>query len=142
METTFNKPAIQSLKADIKQSAALQRGMKNQRKTVHLKGERIFEPWRASMNVFLDGMKLRILYAAYGLMRGKKFSQIENHYPEENHPLNKHINAINKCIEFHTKKVEQEEVAKQFANKLINDSKDLDPEIVEIVNKNFKEILY
>ena len=77
METTFNKPAIESLKADIKQSAALQRALKQQRKTVHLKGERIFEPWRASMNVFLDGMKLRILYAAYGLMRGKKFSQID-----------------------------------------------------------------
>lgn len=106
METTINKPAIESLKADIKQSAALQRILKQQRKTVHLKGERIIEPKDASWKVYIGGLELRVKYAAYGLMRGKKFSEIENHYPEENHPLNKYPNAINKCIEFHTKKVE------------------------------------
>ena len=31
-------------------------------------------------------------------MRGKKFSQIENHYPEENHPLNQFKNQIDKLI--------------------------------------------
>jgi len=110
METIFNKTAIKSLKADIVTSATLQKAMKNQRKTVHLKGERIYEPWEASMNVFLGGMKLRIMYAAYGLMRGKKFSETENRYSEENHPLNKYINAINKCIEVHTKVEEKMEV--------------------------------
>ena len=107
METTFNKIAIESLKADIAVCAALQRALKQQRKTVHLKGERLVDPSEASWRVYLDGMKLRIMYAAYGLMRGKKFSETENHYPEENHPLNKYINAINKCIEVHTKKVEE-----------------------------------
>ena len=107
METTFNKEAIKSLKLDIEASSALQRAMKNQRKTVHLKGERIIQPDEASMHVYLDGLKLRIMYAAYGLMRGKSFSQTENHYPEENHPLNKYKNAINKCIEVHTKHVEE-----------------------------------
>jgi len=113
METTFNKKAIKSLKADIVTSAALQRAMKNQRKTIHLKGERIIEPDEASMRVFLDGMKLRIMYAAYGLMRGKKFSETENHYPEENHPLNKYKNAINNCIEVHTNFVKEKEPKKE-----------------------------
>ena len=108
MET--NKEAIKSLKADIANSAALQKAMKNQRKTVHLEGERIIDPNEASMRVFLDGMKLRIMYAAYGLMRGKKFSETENRYPEENHPLNSYTNAINKCIEVHTKVEEKVEV--------------------------------
>ena len=107
METIFNKIAIKMLKNDIKQSAAIQKALKNQRKTVHLKGERIYEPSEASWRVYLTGLELRVKYAAYGLMRGKKFSETENHYPEENHPLNKHINAINKCIEFHSKKVEE-----------------------------------
>jgi len=104
IEKTIDKVAIESLKKDIKQSAALQRAMKNQRKTVHLKGERIIEPKDAAWKSYVGGLELRIKYAAYGLMRGKKFSQIENHYPEENHPLNQYPNAINKCIEFHTKK--------------------------------------
>lgn len=144
METTFNKPIIESLKADIKQSATLQRALKQQRKTVHLKGERIVEPSTASWKAYIGGLELRVKYAAYGLMRGKKFSQIENHYLEENHPLNNHINAINKCIEFHTKiaEKENEKILKEFANKLTNDSKELDPEFAEIVNKNFKELLY
>jgi hypothetical protein len=112
METTFNKEIIKSLKLDIISSAALQKAMKNQRKTVHLKGERIIEPDEANMRVFLDGMKLRIMYAAYGLMRGKSFSQTENHYPEENHPLNKYKNAINRCIEVHTNFVKEKEKEK------------------------------
>jgi len=107
METTFNKPAIESLKADIKQSSALQRALKQQRKTVNLKGERIIEPDQASWKAYIGGLELRVKYAAYGLMRGKSFSVTENHYPEENHPLNKYQNAINKCIEFHTQKVEE-----------------------------------
>lgn len=144
METIINKIAIKSLKADIKQSSALQRALKQQRKTVHLKGERIVEPSTAAWKVYIGGLELRVKYAAYGLMRGKKFSHIENHYPEENHSLNNHINAINKCIEFHTKiaKKENEKILKEFANKLTNDSKELDPEFAEIVNKNFKELLY
>lgn len=43
--------------------------------------------------------ELRLLYAAYGLLRGKTFSQIENHYPEENHPLNRYKSEIMSIIE-------------------------------------------
>jgi hypothetical protein len=103
METTFNKTAVISIKNQIKSEAEIQKALKNQRKTVKLKGERVMDPKEASWKVFLQSQKLRILYAAYGLMRGKKLSQIENNHPEENHPLSKYANAINKCIEVHSK---------------------------------------
>ena len=43
--------------------------------------------------------ELRLLYAAYGLLRGKSFSQTENHYSEENHPLNKYKSEIMSIVE-------------------------------------------
>lgn len=45
--------------------------------------------------------KLRIMYAVYGLMRGKSFSQIENHYPEDNHPLKKYQYQIDKLMKLY-----------------------------------------
>ena len=38
------------------------------------------------------------MYAAYGLMRGKSFSQTENKYPEEEHPLNNYKRDIDKIL--------------------------------------------
>ena len=38
------------------------------------------------------------MYAAFGLMRGKSFSQTENKHSEEGHPLNKHRGTIDKII--------------------------------------------
>jgi hypothetical protein len=49
--------------------------------------------------------KLRVMYAAYGLMRGKSFSQTENHYPEVGHPLNLLKYRIDKLVEQYTNKV-------------------------------------
>lgn len=43
--------------------------------------------------------ELRLLYAAYGLLRGKSFSQTENHYSEEDHPLNKYKDEIMQIVE-------------------------------------------
>ena len=37
---------------------------------------------------------------------------------------------------------EKIEIIKDFANKLISNQKDIDPEIAEIVNKNYKELLW
>lgn len=42
--------------------------------------------------------ELRLLYAAYGLLRGKSFSQTENHYSEEDHPLNKYKDEIMQIV--------------------------------------------
>jgi hypothetical protein len=39
------------------------------------------------------------MYAAYGIARGKSFSQTENHYSEENHPLQKYQKTIDRILE-------------------------------------------
>lgn len=105
METTIEKTVnLKGLKDQIKNEAKLQKALKQQRKDANFKGERFIQPKEAAWKVYIKGQELRIMYAAYGLMRGKKFSQIENHYSEENHPLNKYIHAINKCIEIYTEK--------------------------------------
>ena len=86
---TIVKNNIFNLKEEIKAMAEKQKFYKNQRKTVKLVGERKMSASDATYEHQRNGEKLRVMYAVYGLLRGKKFSEIENHYPEENHPLNK-----------------------------------------------------
>lgn len=120
---------IQELKDLIKAKAAYQKTLKQNRKTVHFTGERLthtyrkyvggkyeeevreMEPQTAAELVggtYKPGIyfgnpgtkhELRLLYAAYGLLRGKSFSQTENHYPEENHPLNRYKSEIMSIVE-------------------------------------------
>lgn len=42
--------------------------------------------------------ELRLLYAAYGLLRGKSFSKTESAYPEETHPLNRYKSEIMEIV--------------------------------------------
>ena len=42
--------------------------------------------------------ELRLLYAAYGLLRGKPFSKTESAYPEETHPLHEFEEEIMKIV--------------------------------------------
>lgn len=75
--------------------------MKAQRKTVNLKVKRTVDPYSAAMNVLSNREKLRVMYAAYGLMRGKRFNQVENHWVNENneiHPLYGLASQINKIL--------------------------------------------
>jgi len=96
METSITKTEIEKMKSDIKQLSEKQRYYKNQRKTEHIVGERTMPAWEAIWKHQSNRHKLRILYAVYGLMNEKCFSQIENHYPEENHPLKKLQYGIDK----------------------------------------------
>ena len=105
METTV-KISLNKMKSDIKKMAEKQKFFKNQRKTEHLIGERKMPAWEATLNHQLNRQKLRLMYAAYGLLRGKLFSQIENHYPEENHPLKEYQSKIDKIIEKYSKEDE------------------------------------
>lgn len=75
--------------------------MKAQRKTVNLKVKRTVDPYSAAMNVLSNREKLRVMYAAYGLMRGKRFNQVENHWDNKNneiHPLYGLASQINKIL--------------------------------------------
>lgn len=105
METTININ-IKEMKETIKKMVEKQKSFKNQRRTNKIVGKREMPAWEASYKHALNREKLRIMYAAYGLARGKSFSVVENHYPEENHPLHEFEDKIKKIF----KKYELEEV--------------------------------
>jgi hypothetical protein len=107
METTIEKIKVSVIKNDIKKLSEEQKFLRDQRKTVHIKGERKMEPWVATMTHQANREKLRIMFAAYGLMRGKSFSQIENNHSEEEHPLKNFLPQISKMIE-HYNQLENE----------------------------------
>lgn len=78
-----------------------QKEMKAQRKTVNLKVKRTVNPYDAAQAVDENRPKLRVMYAAYGLMRGKRFNQVENRWDtnnNDNHPLYGLASQINKIL--------------------------------------------
>lgn len=105
---TIVKTNIAKMKADIKKMVELQKFYKNQRKTENLVGKRKMSPSEATWKHLTNREDLRIMYAAYGLARGKSFSQVENKYPEENHPLNAYQNSIKRILDKYKMKVEVE----------------------------------
>lgn len=115
---TINKKRIEQVKNDIKEKVKLQKWYKNQRKTVHKNNERKpgdpedIQPWVATMKHSQNREELRVMYALYGLLRGKSFSYIENKYPEEDHPLKQYQLKINRLLESYEikEKVEGNEV--------------------------------
>ena len=106
---TIVKINVKELKKDLKNLSDNQRFLKNQRKTENLVGERVEEPWVATYKHQVNREKLRLMYAAYGLLRGKSFSQTENKYSEEEHPLNEFKDQIDKIIESYEKLKENNE---------------------------------
>jgi hypothetical protein len=90
-----NKLVIKDLKSQIKVLASQQRELKNQRKTVHVVGERTMEPWKAWIQHQSNRSKLRDLYLVYGILRGKKLEDIDKTYPYKSETY------INKLIEQH-----------------------------------------
>ena len=109
------KNAIKSMREEIAALEKVQKNTKEQRKTVNFHGERTMPDWKATMLAAEQGTRLRVMYAAYGLLRGKKFSQIENNAkplgePWYNgiyvgielrgkHPLTLYLSEINKFLE-------------------------------------------
>ena len=97
------------LKSDIKKAVEWQRFLKTQRKTKNLVGKRVIHHNEAAWKHLVNREELRIMYAAYGLLKGKSFSQIENRHPEENHPLNEFKTQIDKIISVLTVKKKKEQ---------------------------------
>ena len=105
---TIVKTNIAKMKEDIKKMVELQKFYKNQRKTDYIVGERKMSASDATYKHLTNREDLRVMYAAYGLARGKSFSQIENKYPEENHPLNAYQRTIDRILDGYKMKVEVE----------------------------------
>lgn len=111
---TIVKTDIRKMKSDIKEMVKTQKWLKNQRKTVNKdctrkKGDPDdVAPWVATMRHDENREKLRVMYATYGKARGKKFSQVESHFPEEEHPLHTYQSQIDKILTTYKIKVKVE----------------------------------
>ena len=69
---------IKEFRQEIAKLEKEQKVIKPQRKTENFKGERTMDHWSAAEKVIENKHQLRIMYAAYGLMRGKTLGQIES----------------------------------------------------------------
>lgn len=99
--TEEEKIKFMMFKDYIKNMAEEQKFLKNQRKTEKLVGERKISPSDAVWKHYCNREQLRMLYAAYGILRGKKYSEIENHYPDKNHPLQQYERSIERVLKEH-----------------------------------------
>lgn len=96
---TIVKYDVRKMKEDIKAKVEEQRFYIDQRKTVRRKGEYKISPSEAQWKHMANRHALRIMYAAYGFIRGKSFQQIENNHKEEVHPLEKYREQIIKIAD-------------------------------------------
>ena len=124
MDTNL-KNAISAMRKDIAELEKEQKSTKSQRKTVYFTGERTMPAWKATDIVRVNKEELRLMYAAYNLLRGKSFDITEKNakplihdremywaYPyglkgqcyttdhelHGKHPLCKYLGEINKLL--------------------------------------------
>lgn len=105
---TIEKIDVRKMKADIKTKVEEQLFYKNQRRTVRLVGERKISRSEATWKHQANRHTLRLMYAAYGMARGKSFVQIEpdskwekkylDSSYDECHPLRKYQEQIDNIL--------------------------------------------
>jgi hypothetical protein len=78
METIDYKNILKEFRAEIAKLENEQKIIKPQRKTVHFKGERTMGPAEATYTSKSNSYDLRVMYAAYNLIRGKGFDVTEH----------------------------------------------------------------
>jgi hypothetical protein len=108
METkVINRTAILKLKNSIKKTVEQQKFLKNQRKTVNLVGPREMDPREAAWKADSTRGVLRIMYAAYAIMRGKDINAIDNlNFTDTRKNL--FLNSVNRMVETYEKESEKE----------------------------------
>jgi hypothetical protein len=90
-----NKKQIkQAIREAAKVLAAQQPVLKNQRKTVNIKGERTMERWEAIMKHYSNRSQLNNLYAAQSFLRGRDIETIKKQHGSWHSEI-----LINKTIE-------------------------------------------
>lgn len=126
---------IKNFRNEIAKLEKEQKELKPQRKSEHFKGERTINHWDAAENVRINKHTLRIMYAAYGLMRGKSFNQIESaakplkwgeYYRDRyvskeldgKHPLYLYLSEINEWLEQYGYKLPYEEKENNWGQKI------------------------
>lgn len=88
-----------TIKNEIKKLAENQKNLRNQRKTVHIKGERVMEAWKADYLHSENRHELRMLHTAYAVLKGKTFEEIEPKNKSGKTPLSYYKNTIDKLVE-------------------------------------------
>lgn len=78
----LTKKIMETLKNKIKELANKQLELKNQRKSVNIKGERKMPEWQAAMTHFANRIILREMNVVQALSRGRAYEQIERN-PKE-----------------------------------------------------------
>ena len=97
---TIEKIDVKTMKADIKKMVEEQISLRLQRKYKLPEGmERTVSQSEAQWKHRANRQKLRLMYAAYGIARGKSLQQIENNHKEDVHPLEEYMDIINDRIE-------------------------------------------
>jgi hypothetical protein len=90
-----NKKQIkQAIREAAKTLAAKQPVLKNQRKTVHIKGERTMDRWEALYQHSSNRNELNRLYAAQSFLRGRDLETINKQHGDWHSEI-----SINKTIE-------------------------------------------
>lgn len=75
---------METLKNEIKILSKRQTILRDQRKTVYNKLERIIDSSKASYEHYENGITLRKLYAAYGILKGKSLDEVKLNYGTTN----------------------------------------------------------
>jgi len=92
---TIEKIDVKKMKIDIKKMVEEQKFYKSERKN-----GKTMRPSEAQWKHSAMRKRLRIMYAAYGVARGKSFSQVEKHYENcDPHPLQQYLSQINGIID-------------------------------------------
>jgi len=114
METiVINKIAVLKLKDSIKKAVEKQKFYKNQRKTVKLVGKREISPDEATYKAHSNRGVLRIMYAAYAIMRRKELSKtdslrFEDHLLGEERGKAQFLMSVDRMVEMYEKEAEKE----------------------------------
>ena len=96
---TITKIDVKTMKADIKKMVEEQKSYRLQRKYKLPEGmERTVSQSDAQWKHRGNRQRLRLMYAAYGMARGKNFKQIESNHKEEPHPLEQWCISIGSII--------------------------------------------
>lgn len=102
-----------NIKNEIKKLVENQRNLKNQRKTVHIVGERVMEPWKAAYLHNANRHQLRLMYAAYHVLRDKDLNLFETQkHKDGKYPISYYSKQIEKLVEKYGKTEENEEVVR------------------------------
>lgn len=95
---------METLKNEIKKLAEGQAILRDQRKTVHNKLERTISPNEATWKHIANREKLRLMYAAYAILRGKTIEDYNAQNPtkkEDKKSILDYKSQIDKIVELH-----------------------------------------